>query len=102
MFVGSEENRLQWLYRLAEHEPMLLWMSSFDTLKKNDELADFLEKKKSPILVSWHDFERTPPSTYIAGIYFQRWGFYSNYVKIVTTAHSIEDSLRLLELYETL
>jgi 3-dehydroquinate dehydratase-1 len=26
---------------------------------------------------------------------------YSNYVKIVTTAHSIEDSLRVLELYET-
>ena len=99
MFVGSEENRLQWLYRLAEHEPMLLDVE-LDTLKKNDELADFLEKKKSPILVSWHDFERTPPSTYIADL-LSEMRIYSNYVKIVTTAHSIEDSLRLLELYET-
>ncbi|MFL6491335.1 MAG: type I 3-dehydroquinate dehydratase, partial [Nitrososphaera sp.] len=66
----------------------------------NDELADFLEKKKSRLLVSWHDFEKTPPSDYIADM-LSEMRTYSNYVKIVTTAQSIEDSLRLLELYET-
>jgi len=99
MFVGSEQNRLHWLHRLAEQEPMLLDVE-LDTLKKNDELADFLEKKKSPLLVSWHDFEKTPPSDIIADV-LSEMRTYSNYVKIVTTAHSIEDSLRLLELYET-
>ena len=99
MFAGSEENRLYWLYRLVEQEPMLVDVE-LDTLKKNDELADFLEGKKSPLLVSWHDFEKTPPSDYIADL-LSEMRTYSNYVKIVTTAHSIEDSLRLLELYET-
>ena len=99
MFAGSEENRLYWLYRLVEQEPMLVDVE-LDTLKKNDELADFLEGKKSPLLVSWHDFEKTPPSDYIADL-LSEMRTYSNYVKIVTTAQSIEDSLRLLELYET-
>jgi 3-dehydroquinate dehydratase I len=99
MFSGSEENRLLWLYRLIEQEPMLVDVE-FETLKKNDELADLLEGKKSPLLVSWHDFEKTPPSDYIADLLSEMRN-YSNYVKIVTTAQSIEDSLRLLELYET-
>lgn len=99
MFAGSEASRLHWLYILAEQEPMLLDVE-LDTLKKNDELADFLEKKKSPLLVSWHDFEKTPPSDAIADV-LSEMRTYSNYVKIVTAAHSIEDSLRLLELYET-
>jgi 3-dehydroquinate dehydratase I len=98
-FASSEENRLHWLYRLAEQEPMLLDIE-LDTLKKNDEFADFLEKKRSPLLVSWHDFKKTPPSDSIADI-LSEMRTYSNYVKIVTTAHSVEDSLRLLELYET-
>ena len=99
MFAGSEENRLYWLYRLVEQEPMLVDVE-LDTLKKNDELADFLEGKKSPLLVSWHDFEKTPPSDFIADL-LSEMRTYSNYVKIVPTAQSVEDSLRLLELYET-
>lgn len=99
MFASTEEKRLHWLYRLAEQEPMLLDVE-LETLKKNDGFADFLEKKRSPILVSWHDFKKTPPTDAIADI-LSEMRTYSNYVKIVTMAHSIEDSLRLLELYET-
>jgi 3-dehydroquinate dehydratase-1 len=99
MFASTEENRLYWLYRLSDQEPMLLDVE-LDTLKKNDELADFLEKKRSPLLVSWHDFEKTPSTDCIADV-LSDMRTYSNYVKIVTMAHSIEDSLRVLELYET-
>ena len=96
MFASTEENRLHWLYRLAEQEPMLLDVE-LATLKKNDELADFLEKKRSPLLVSWHDFEKTPPSDTIADV-LSEMRTYSNFVKIVTMAHNIEDSLRVLEI----
>jgi 3-dehydroquinate dehydratase I len=99
MFAGGEENRVHWLYRLVEQEPLLVDVELY-TLKKNDELADFLEGNKSPLLVAWHDFEKTPPSDYIADL-LSEMRTYSNYVKIATTAQSIEDSLRLLELYET-
>jgi 3-dehydroquinate dehydratase I len=99
MFMGSEEDRLQWLVRLAEEEPMLLDVELV-TLQKNDNLADFLESKRNPLLVSWHDFERTPPNEIISDI-LSDMRTYSNYVKIVTTACSTDDSLRLLELYDT-
>lgn len=98
-FVGSEPDRVKWLRRLAEQKPMLLDVE-LHTLQENDALTDFLESQKTPVLVSWHDFEETPPSDKIADL-LSEMRIYSNYVKIVTTAKSVADSLRLLELYET-
>jgi 3-dehydroquinate dehydratase-1 len=98
-FAGSEQDRVKWLYKLAEQKPMLL-DAELGTLQQNDELADFLERQKTPVLVSWHDFQKTPPNNKIADI-LSEMRVYSNYVKIVTTAKSVEDSLRLLEIYET-
>jgi 3-dehydroquinate dehydratase-1 len=96
-FAGSEQERIEWLKKLAEQKPMLLDVE-LDTIKENDELADFLEK--TPILVSWHNFQQTPPNDELADI-LSEMRIYSNYVKVVTTAKSVEDSLRLLELYES-
>ncbi|AFU58561.1 3-dehydroquinate dehydratase [Candidatus Nitrososphaera gargensis Ga9.2] len=98
-FAGGEQDRIKWLYRLAEQKPMLLDVE-LDTLEQNDELADFLEGQKTPVLVSWHDFQKTPPNDQIADI-LSEMRIYSNYVKIVTAANNVEDSLRLLEMYET-
>jgi 3-dehydroquinate dehydratase-1 len=70
-----------------------------NTLKKNDELADLLEKQKTRLLVSWHDFEKTPPKDTIADL-LSEMRTYSNYVKVVTTAKSVDDALRLLEMYD--
>jgi 3-dehydroquinate dehydratase-1 len=97
-FASSEEKRLEWLLRLAEEKPMLLDVE-LDTLRKNDELADSLENQKTPVLVSWHDFEKTPPNDTIADMVSEM-RTYSNYVKVVTTAKSVEDALRLLEMYD--
>lgn len=98
-FAGSESDRIKWLHRMAEQKPMLLDVE-LQTLQENDELADFLESQKTPVLVSWHDFQKTPPSDKIADM-LSEMRVYSNYVKIVTTAKSVDDSLRLLEMYET-
>ena len=98
-FAGSEQDRVKWLYKLAEQKPMLLDVE-LDTLQANDELADFLERQKTPVLVSWHDFQKTPPNDKIADI-LSEMRVFSNYVKVVTTAKSVTDSLKLLELYDT-
>lgn len=97
-FAGSEDERLHLLCQLAEQKPMLLDVE-LDAIKENDEFADFLERQKTPILVSWHDFQGTPADDRIADILTEM-GVYSNYVKIVTMAKSIDDSLRLLDMYE--
>jgi 3-dehydroquinate dehydratase-1 len=96
-FAGSEQERIAWLKKLAEQKPLLLDVE-LETIKENGELADFLEK--TPILVSWHDFQQTPPSDELEDI-LSEMRIYSNYLKVVTTAKSVEDSLRLLELYES-
>jgi 3-dehydroquinate dehydratase-1 len=98
-FAGSERDRVKWLQKLAEQKPMLLDVE-LDTLQENDELADFLESHKTPVLVSWHDFRGTPQNEKIADM-LSEMRVYSNYVKVVTTAKSVGDSLRLLELYDT-
>lgn len=98
-FPGSEQDRIKALHKLAEQRPMLLDVE-LHTLQENDELADLLESQKTPLLVSWHDFEGTPPNDELADL-LSEMRIYSNYVKVVTTAKSVEDSLRLLELYET-
>lgn len=98
-FSGSEQDRIKGLHKLAEQKPMLLDVE-LHTLQENDQLADFLESQKAPLLVSWHDFQKTPPNDRLADV-LSEMRIYSNYVKMVTTAKDVGDSLRLLELYET-
>lgn len=98
-FAGSEQDRVKWLRKLAEQKPMLLDVE-LHTLQENDELADYLESQKTPLLMSWHDFQKTPPNDRLADV-LSEMRIYSNYVKVVTTANGVEDSLRLLELYDT-
>lgn len=98
-FAGSEQDRISALHTLAEQRPMLLDVE-LHTLQESDEFADYLESQKTPLLVSWHDFEKTPPNEQLADV-LSEMRIYSNYVKLVTTAKSVEDSLRLLDLYDT-
>jgi 3-dehydroquinate dehydratase-1 len=97
-FSGTEEERVKLLRKLAEKRPMLVDVE-LETLQANDNLADYLELASIPTLVSWHDFEKTPPNDEIADIITEM-RLYSNYVKVVTTAKSVEDSVRLMSLYE--
>ena len=97
-FSGTEEERMKLLRKLAEARPMLVDIE-LSTLQANDNLADYLELASVPTLVSWHDFVDTPTNDELAKILMEM-RIYSNYVKLVTTAKSVADSLRLMELYE--
>ncbi|MEM3160870.1 MAG: type I 3-dehydroquinate dehydratase [Nitrososphaera sp.] len=97
-FSGTEEERMRLLRKLAEAKPMLVDVE-LDTLKVNDNLADYLELASIPTLVSWHDFEKTPPNEELSSILTEM-RIFSTYVKVVTTAKSVDDSLRLMALYE--
>jgi 3-dehydroquinate dehydratase-1 len=97
-FSGSEEERVKLLRKLAEKRPMLLDIE-LETLQKNDNLADYLELASVPILVSWHDFEKTPPNDSLADVIMEM-RLYSNYIKVVTTARTVDDATRLMLLYE--
>ncbi len=96
-FPGNEKERISIVKLIAEYNPFLLDIE-FNTLKKNPSLAKYLRSTKTKLLVSWHDFKKTPNSLELKNKIEQMSKFSLN-VKIVSTAKSTDDSTRMLELY---
>ncbi len=96
-FSGNEKERIAILKLIAEYNPFLLDVE-FNTLKKNLGLTKYLKSTKTKLLVSWHDFKKTPNSAELKKRIDQMSKF-SNNIKIVSTANSTDDATRMLELY---
>ena len=96
-FLGNEKERIAILKLIAEYNPFLLDVE-FNTLKRNSSLVRYLKSTKTKLLVSWHDFKKTPSSVELKKKMKQMTKFSAN-VKIVCTAKSTDDSNRMLELY---
>ena len=96
-FTGSEKERISIIKLIAEYNPFLLDIE-FNTLNKNKELFKYLKSTKTKLLVSWHDFKKTPENSELKNKIKQMSKFSTN-VKIVSTAKSTDDSTRMLELY---
>ena len=96
-FEGNEKERISIIKLISEYNPYLLDIE-YNTLKKNKELVKYLKSTKTKLLVSWHDFKKTPKNTELQNKIKQMSKFSCN-VKIVSTAKSTDDSTRMLELY---
>ena len=96
-FQGNEKERISILKLIAEYHPFLLDIE-FNTLRKNKTLHNYVKKTKTDILVSWHDFKKTPSITALKKMNKQMIKF-SKFVKIVTNAKTIYDSSNVLSLY---
>jgi 3-dehydroquinate dehydratase I len=96
-FSGSEKERIAILKLIAEYSPFLLDVE-FNSLRKNKSLVRYLKKTKTPVLVSWHDFKKTPPVPSLNKMLTQMAKFSDN-VKIVTNAKMVEDPANVLSLY---
>jgi 3-dehydroquinate dehydratase I len=97
-FKGNISERIAWLKKLSASKPMLLDVE-LHTIKYNTYLADYLKEQNISLLISWHDFEKTPSNAQLTNLLYEM-RKYSQNVKVVTTAQKTEDSLGLLELYE--
>ncbi len=96
-FSGTEKERISILKLIAEYSPFLLDVE-FNSLKKNKLLTNYLKITKTPILVSWHDFKKTPNFSFLNKMFKQMRKFSKN-IKIVTNAKYAEDSALVLSLY---
>ena len=96
-FTSSEKERISILKLISEYNPFLLDVE-FNTLKKDQKLRTYLKKSKTNVLVSWHDFKKTPCLTTL-NLKLKEMKKLSNFVKIVTNAKSISDTSRILSLY---
>jgi 3-dehydroquinate dehydratase-1 len=96
-FTGNEKERTAILKLIAEYNPFLLDVE-FNTMKRNRNLVKYLKMTKTNLLISGHDFKKTPRFTELKKRLDQMSRFSSS-VKIVTTAKSTDDSARILQLY---
>lgn len=96
-FSGSEKERISIIKLIAEYNPYLLDVE-FNTLTKDRSLFNYIKKTKTDVLVSWHDFKKTPDIGFLEKRFRQMSKFSSN-VKIVTTAKDVSDASRVLSLY---
>ena len=96
-FDGNERERISILKLIAEYNPFLLDVE-FNTMKKEKSLVKYLKMTKTNLLISGHDFKKTPNLTELKKKLNQM-SKYSSNVKIVTTAKTTDDSTRVLQLY---
>ena len=96
-FSGNEKERISILKLIATYDPFLLDVE-FSTMKKNSSLVKYLKLTKTNLLISEHDFKKTPKITDLKKKLNQMKKFSSN-VKIVTTAKSTNDATTVLQLY---
>ena len=96
-FSGKENERISILKLISEYNPFLLDVE-FNTLKKDQKLRQYLKKSNTDILVSWHDFKKTPSIDRLNSRLTEMKKL-SNFVKIVTVAKSISDTSRIMSLY---
>lgn len=99
-FSGGEKDRISILKLIAEYNPYLLDVE-FDTIRKSKNLDQYLKRTKTDLLVSWHDFKKTPAELLLKKK-LKRMTKFSKNVKIVTTAKAIGDSMKVLSLYKNL
>jgi 3-dehydroquinate dehydratase-1 len=97
-FDGSEIQRLKYLQDLACQLPMMIDVE-YETLQEYPEIGTLIKSLDLPMLLSWHDFKSTPSEVELAEV-LGRLSSFSNNNKLVTTANSLEDTLRVLNLYE--
>lgn len=96
-FEGSESERISTLKLIAEYDPYLLDIE-FSTISKNRDLREYVRRAGTDVLVSWHDFKKTPRHAELQQMLRNMRKFSKN-VKIVTTAKSVADTISVLSLY---
>lgn len=97
-FDGSEIQRLSYLKELASQLPMMIDVE-YETIQEYPEIGTFIKSLNIPMLLSWHDFKSTPSEKELLELLVLM-SSYSNNNKLVTMANSLEDTLRVLNLYE--
>jgi 3-dehydroquinate dehydratase-1 len=98
-FQGTDKERISILKLIAEYHPFLLDVE-FSTLRKNKILSNYIKKTNTEVLVSWHDFKKTPSIPALKNMLKQMQKFSKN-IKIVTNAKVHDDSSKTLSLYNT-
>ena len=96
-FSGTFNERIVLLKKMASFSPMLIDIE-FETILHDTNIIDYFKNQNTQYMVSWHDFEGTPPKIKLVKR-LKEMHKYSTKIKIVTTAKKSADVWRILDLY---
>jgi 3-dehydroquinate dehydratase-1 len=91
-FCGSEEERIEILLKACEHADYA------DIELRADGRDEFLRKTKRPVIVSYHDFSRTPGRDELIAIMEEMHACRAAIAKIAFTPAALKDNLLVLDL----
>jgi 3-dehydroquinate dehydratase-1 len=97
-FTGRESERLDLLSELASGSPAFVDVE-LATVERGFEIL--ARSSSTKVIVSWHDFEGTPPPRDLEARTAAAAGF-GEIAKVVTTARRSEDNETVLSLYNTM
>jgi 3-dehydroquinate dehydratase I len=92
---GSEEDRIAELFKAIE-----LGANIIDVETDMAGIEDIVPriKEKARCMISFHDWEGTPPFDYLEGIVRQQLNLHADLCKVISTARGLEDNITMLKL----
>ena len=99
-FSNDPKKRAEIITKFIQRRPLFVDVE-YKLISSNDFIADLVENENTPILISWHDFSHTPEFDDLLE-QVKKMRIYSPYIKIVTTATAIDDSIKILGIYQTI
>ena len=99
-FSNDPEKRAEIITKFIYRKPLFVDIE-YKLISSNDLVADLVESENTPILISWHDFSHTPEFADLID-QVKKMRIYSPFIKIVTTARTMDDSIKILGLYQTI
>ncbi len=100
LFTGDETQRLELLLKAVSANSRYIDLELLSVAESHQRVQQALQKSTTKLILSWHNFKNTPDQKKLVErvILMQDKG--ADIGKIITTAHSHRDVLRVLQLLE--
>ena len=93
-FDGSKEEQLRLLLRAAAGGSSYVdW-----EFRREEDLPDELASMRERVILSYHNFQQTPPENILKSLFNEMAAIRAGTVKVVTLAQEMEDNISLLNL----
>lgn len=94
----NEEERLKLIDKCIKAKPYAIDLESSISKEKLNQLLQFAKQNQVKIIISFHDFEKTPEINLMKNTILEAVQHGADYVKIIGTAQTVEDNLKMLTL----
>ena len=99
-FNGVEDDRVRPLFAAVDLQAAYVDFELRAERQLRSQLLQAMQSSPTRMILSWHDFKSTPTTKELAEILGQMMDSGAHIGKIVTTAHTLADVLRVLNLQE--